>query len=358
MFIKKLNRQMDNKLVLLVGITAGIAAAVYLLYQELQKQRMQIREQNMQIRALIQQSKRVEGLIYTYNIDQLENSNGGNRRGSSERLLSTSAFPIEENARDMIYAWEEEQHTNRNNRNNFKRKVNNNEEEDETSNSHSDSTDDSSNSNSENGGEIMVDTSGQAVPRRYVYPMSNGPTTTFLSQRIPLPPQSLPQSLPFNISDMMNEMFSIQRGQRSQIYNNQRPINNDVRVNTPRDSTHIPTRTTSGNSTQAQVLTQDIKTFDVEEDSNSHGNDDESDDEYNDEQVQHHNNQVHNEGDHNVEDHIEVHNEGDRNEEEDRNDDEENVYGNEEESKKPRYYKDTPTNRKLGRVGHIIPNKR
>ena len=74
-------------MVLLVGITAGIAAAVYLLYQELQKQRSQIREQNMQIRALIQQSKRVEGLIYTYNLEHLHDSE-------------------DEHNRDMIYAWD------------------------------------------------------------------------------------------------------------------------------------------------------------------------------------------------------------------------------------------------------------
>ena len=70
---------MDNKIVLLVGITAGIAAAVYLLYQELRKQRAHIRDQSQQIRALLHQSKRIEGLIYTYNIDQIEGFQGSSR---------------------------------------------------------------------------------------------------------------------------------------------------------------------------------------------------------------------------------------------------------------------------------------
>lgn len=101
---------MDNKIVLLVGITAGIAAAVYLLYQELRKQRTQIRDQNLQIRALLQQSKRVEGLIYTYNIDQLEGMHPGptTRRDTRTRTLSSHIFPMEESMRDMIYVWNED----------------------------------------------------------------------------------------------------------------------------------------------------------------------------------------------------------------------------------------------------------
>ena len=106
---------MDNKIVLLVGITAGIAAAVYLLYQELRKQRVHIREQNMQIKALLQQAKRVEGLIYTYNIDQIEGVRGNNSRNdrrssarSRSRIMSSHIFPMDESMRDMIYVWNED----------------------------------------------------------------------------------------------------------------------------------------------------------------------------------------------------------------------------------------------------------
>ncbi len=139
---------MDNKIVLLVAVTAGIAAAVYLLYQELQKQRTHIRDQNLQIRALIQQSKRVEGLIYSYNIDNLDNDDHHHQclehqgSDSRSRMVSSHLFPTEQTARDMIYAWDSE-HRKRGDSDS------NSDDSDSTSNSHSSDSDSESDSDSD-----------------------------------------------------------------------------------------------------------------------------------------------------------------------------------------------------------------
>ena len=145
---------MDNKLILLVGITAGIAGAVYILYQELRKQRTQIKEQNMQIRALLQQAKRVEGLIYTYNIDQIEGIRGRPRSDTRGRMLSSHIFPVDESMRDMIYVWDEDNNLEQspekddailNHEHSLQRPEDSDEE---TSNSHSESDSDSTSESS------------------------------------------------------------------------------------------------------------------------------------------------------------------------------------------------------------------
>lgn len=61
---------MDNKFIILIAVSAGTAAAVYLLYQELQRQRRQNKLLLDQVKLMQDKFRKLEGLVYATNLER------------------------------------------------------------------------------------------------------------------------------------------------------------------------------------------------------------------------------------------------------------------------------------------------
>lgn len=77
---------MDNKFIILVAVSAGTAAAVYLLYQELQRQRRQHKLLNEQIKLMQTEYKRLEGLVYANTLERYGHDDDDDRYYEIERM--------------------------------------------------------------------------------------------------------------------------------------------------------------------------------------------------------------------------------------------------------------------------------